>query len=387
MTPVRRLLGAGVILGLAAAVHAAAPSFDQSILHDTRIVIDPNDWRALQENFRTNQYYACDLTLDGETLRQVGIRSRGAGSRDAVKPGLRVDFNRFVTEQQFHGYKTLVLDNLVQDPSMLRERLAFEVFEAMGIPAPQNAFTRLHVNGEYWGVYALVEAVSKRFLESRLGEDGGNLFDYEWASPYDFSYLGPDPSLYVPVPFEPETNEDSLDPGELVGFIRAINETPDETLLEVLESYLDLETFLTYVAVENAIAENDGLAGFDGVNNFYLYQYVGNRFVFIPWDKDNAFLDANWPVFQNVEANVLLRRLLGAGEPRAIYLEQLVRAVESFVNTGWLTPRLEMAYTQIREAAIEDKKKPYSNEEFEIGVNHLRAVVEGRRQDVLNQVR
>ena len=54
---------------------------------------------------------------------------------------------------------------------MLRERLAFLVFEAMGIAAPRNAFARLTVNGEYWGLFALVEPVSKPFLESAPGRE------------------------------------------------------------------------------------------------------------------------------------------------------------------------------------------------------------------------
>jgi spore coat protein CotH len=385
------LRSAAFTLAVAASVltaHAQEPIFDPTVLHETRLTLDPNDWRALQENFRENQYYSCDIAIDGETIRQVGIRSRGDGSRNEAKPGLKVDFNKYSASQEFHGYKTLVLDNLVQDRSMLRDRLASEVFEAMGIPASQNSFTRLYVNGDYWGVYALVEPVSKPFLERRLGEDGGNLFDYQWAFAYDFSYRGSDAAQYVPSPFEPQTHEDDLDATGLVRFIRAINETPDESFAAEMERYLDLEVFLTYVAVENAIAENDGQTGYDGINNFYLYQYADqSRFVFIPWDKDNSFLQTSWPVFQNVDRHVLVRRLLADPRYEATYTDAVVRAADEFVNSTWLIPRLEAAYEQIRASAIEDAKKPFTNEELEIGVDDLRAVIEGRRQDIRNQVR
>ena len=40
------------------------------------------------------------------------------------KPALRIDFNRYVAGQEFLGLKSLALDNLWQDPSMIRERLA-----------------------------------------------------------------------------------------------------------------------------------------------------------------------------------------------------------------------------------------------------------------------
>jgi spore coat protein CotH len=385
---VMTLLGAGLLLLLAAAAPARAQNgiFDPAVLHETRIEMDAGDWRGLRENFRENQYYACDIRLDGETIRQAGIRSRGDGSRNELKPGIKVEFDKYV-EQELQGYKSLVLDNLVQDPAMLRERLAFQVFEAMGIAAPQNSFTRLYVNGDYWGLYALVEPVSKPFLRSRLGQDGGNLYDYEWAFAYDFSYLGSDPSRYVPSPFEPETNEDEVDARGLVAFIRAINETPDEGFIVEMERYLDLRAFVAYLAVENAIAENDGLTGYDGINNFYLYQYGGqDRFVFIPWDKDSAFLQADWPLFQSVGANVLVRRLLEDPRHRSRYQDDVAAVVGEFVNADWLLPRLEEAYEQIRSSAIEDGKKPFTNEEFEIGVDSLRAVIEGRRRSVSGQL-
>jgi len=108
----------------ASPARAQDPIFDQSRLHECRIVMDPSDWRALRENFRSNSYYAANISLDGEVLQQVGIRSRGAGSRSGEKPGLKIDFNKYNKSQEFHGYKTMALDNLVQDTSLLRERLA-----------------------------------------------------------------------------------------------------------------------------------------------------------------------------------------------------------------------------------------------------------------------
>src|SRR6188768_3357795 len=116
---------------------AADPIFDQNRLHECRLELDAADWSALRANFQTNQYYAANLTIDGETVRQVGIRSRGAGSRSGEKPGLKVDTNKYVSGQEFHGYKSLVLDNVTQDPSMMRELLANSIFESVGIASPQ----------------------------------------------------------------------------------------------------------------------------------------------------------------------------------------------------------------------------------------------------------
>jgi spore coat protein H len=365
---------------------ATAPIFDPSRLHEVRIAIDPSDWAALQQNFRSNDYYAADITLDTTTLRQAGIRSRGSGSRSGVKPALKVDFNKYVPTQEYGVYKTMVLDNQVQDPTYLRERLAFAVYEAMGIPAPANAFARLYINGQYWGLYQATESISKPFLKARLGEESGNLFDYQYAFPWDFSYMGEDPGDYVPVPFEPQTNEDHLDATGLVDFVRTINGATDGTFTADMGAWLDRDRFLTHLAVENAVAESDGIVGRLGANNFYLYQYGGQRrFVFLPWDKDTAFSTSSQSVYQRIDTNVLTRRLLTDPAMQQTYIAALRRTVTSFVNSRYLTPRLETAYTQIREAALSDPMKPFSNSEFELGVGGLRGIIAAREGDILAQ--
>lgn len=380
---------AGCLLLLLAArpLLAGDPIFDQRFLHETRIVMDPNDWLSLRHNYLTNQYYSANITIDGETIPQAGIRSRGAGSRSGDKPGLRVDVNKYVLSQEFHGYKTLVLDNLVQDPSYLRERLAYLVFEAMGIPSPQLSHTRLYVNDQYWGLYALIEPISKPFLKARFGEESGNLFDYEFSGTYNFDYKGSDPALYIPIPFDPETNEDHLDSSGLIDFIRTANEAPDETFIDQISSFIDVRRFLTHLAVENALAEPDGFLGNEGMNNFYLYQYGGrSRFVFIPWDKDTSLSEPLWPLFQNVNQNVLVRRLLEYPGERQTYLDLIRQAVDSFVNPGFLGSRLSDAYSQIRIWALRDDRKPFTDEDFEIAIHGLEEIIEARRPDVYSQL-
>ena len=155
------------LLLVAATARAADPIFDQGVLHEVRIVMDPADWRALRDNFRTNQYYAANVSFDGAVVEQVGIRSRGKGSRSAEKPSIKIDFNKYVDSQTFHGYGAVHVKNAVQDASFVREVLALSVYEALGIPAPQISFARLTVNDQYWGLYNLVEDVKKKFLTDR----------------------------------------------------------------------------------------------------------------------------------------------------------------------------------------------------------------------------
>src|SRR5262249_42719390 len=128
---------AGVLARTAAAqTDPAAPFFDDSIVHDLKITINSRDWQSLKDHWQENTYYPCDFKWQDITVRNIGIRSRGTGSRSGTKPGLRVDFDRYTTDQKFLGLKSFVLRNNTQDASNLREITSMAFFRRMGIRAP-----------------------------------------------------------------------------------------------------------------------------------------------------------------------------------------------------------------------------------------------------------
>jgi spore coat protein CotH len=384
--------GAVLAVGMAAAAapsaRAADPIFSQGVLHEFRIVMDPMDWVSLRANFRSNQYYAANISVDGEVLQQVGVRSRGKGSRDATKPGLLIDTNKYVSNQEFHGLKKLVLDNVIQDSSFLHEPLAYQVFEAMGIASPAISYTRLTVNDEFWGVYWLVENIDKNFLAARFGGDKeGNLFKYDYVENYTFTDKGSDARAYL-VLFQPETHEDKPDATGLMQFIQAVNGAADgAAAVAAAAPFIDVDKFLTYIAVENAIAGQDGWAGLEGMNNFYIYQFTGQtKFVVIPWDQDTSFVNASWPVLQRVESNVPTRKLLADPARKAFYLSKIKEASAKAMNPGFLLPKLEGYYSVMRDAVLTDTKKPWTNEQFEQGVAGMRGIITARPGDIAAQI-
>lgn len=345
--------------------------FDETVLHEIRLEIHPSDWRSLQENYLVNTYYPANFQWRGVLKEEIGVRSRGNGSRSSAKPGLKLDFNQFASNGEFLGLKSLVLDNLTQDQTMMKERLSMQMFRRMGIPAPRVVHTKLFVNNVYAGLYTIVEPVDKGFLKRNLGEDGGYLYDYEWVSHYQFEDLGDDASNYTPYPFELQTNESNPNPAPLVNMIRTINNAPDAEFLNALSKHLDPAAFLKYLAVEAYLAESDGIVGDWGMNNFYLYGHANSeRFTFIPWDKDVTFAGVNRSVWQNTDQNVLTRRLLAIPEMRAYFLDQVRRCDES--ARGWLEQQVDAQYQQVLAAVIDDPVKPFTYSQFEAGVSLLR---------------
>ena len=81
------------------------------------------------------------------------------------KRPFKIDFDRFVDGQKFHGMQQLNLHNNVMDPTHVRQALSYRVFEAAGIASPRTAFAEvsLTIDGECdhepLGLYTLVEEV------------------------------------------------------------------------------------------------------------------------------------------------------------------------------------------------------------------------------------
>jgi len=386
LLPALTLTLLGGTFSLNAATPTAADLFDDSVLHEISLDVHPSDWRHLLDNFKENTYYPASFRWRGMEIDYIGIRSRGLGSRSATKPGLRVDFNRFQPGLEFLGLKSLVLDNLTQDPSMLRERLGMSMFRRMGVPAPRVAHARLTINGQYAGLYAIVEPIDKVFLKHNFGQDGGYLYEYDWTKEYRFEYLGSNPALYSPVMFNPQTRESDLDPRTIETMIRVMNQSPDLDFVAAMSQYLDLKLFLDYLAVENFIGEIDGLQGDWGLNNFYLYRFDHTTlFQFIPWDKDVTFRSSSQPILK-ANGNVLVRRLLAVPEMLTYYLDAVDRVAELAGGPeGWLEKEVIRAYSQIYRAAMEDHLRPYTAAYFEENVDGLRAFAFDRARQVEDQ--
>ena len=373
------------------AVRAEAPAdplFDDRVLHDIHLSLDPNDWQQLRDRYLENTWFPATFLWQGQPLR-AEIRSRGGSTRNPIKPGLKVRFN-----PRFEGRRLLVLYNNWLDDSMIRQRLSLEFYRAAGLPAPLTAHARLFVNGEYWGLYTMIEAVDDRaFLQSRFAEDSGYLYSYEFGgqSAYGFEWRGPDPGDYLPVPFEPQV-EDNPDPAGLIALMDAMNNAVDGQFTATLGQYLDLDSVLKLLAVENLTGEYDGITGEGGINNFYLYQHRGTtRFTFIPWDRDNSLFAWDDPIYKNWSANVLTRRLLTRAH-WATYLSYLEQGAQEWIAAERFMGRLQAIYDQIQQAAYEDRRKPYgddlplSNRRFDQAVMGVRRFAEKRAEHVLGQV-
>ena len=395
-----------ILLALLLAAPAAAQTgdelFDASVLNDVRLTMKADDWQALKDHFLEDTYYRADFHWRGTTVPIVGVRSRGTGSRNPHKPGLKVGFDQYLDQKPF-GLKSIVLANGIQDPAMLKQRLGLLMYARMGLPAPRVVHVRLFVNDEYIGLYQLIEPIDKTFLARVYGtdadgkaENGGYLYEYRWKADYAWDYLGPDLQLYADL-FEPKTHE--TDPPATLyqpfaQFFRDLNEVPDALFEPTVAGTIDLPEFVRFLAVENFIAEYDGFLGYWSANNFYVYRFQNRTLMqFLPWDKDEAFWERTWDVFHNSDTNVLARRVLAMPTYRRLYLDTLagcaaaaMQPIAEGSKVGWLEAQTAFATAQIRQAGYDDREKRFSNERFDDELQKVLRFARERGPFVLNQV-
>jgi spore coat protein CotH len=376
-----------VVLALAPAAPRAQGAndiFNGQVLHRVDLLMHSADWAKLKENFQTNEYYPADFSWSGQVARNSGIRSRGLGSRSGTKPGLRVDFDRYATDQQFLGLKSLILDNLTQDASGIHETVAMALFARLGIPAPREAHARLYVNNEYVGLYAIVESVDKDLLARVFGvldddtQNDGYLFEFNYLDEWRFGYLGGDLEPYK-ARFDATTNESKSDEEKyrpIETLVRLVNETAPDRLTDAIGGLLDIPAFIRFVAAQNFVAENDGFVGNWGMNNFYFYR-LENRsdHVLIAWDADNAFWGPTFATTTRLDDNVLMRKLMDVSEYRNLYFTELEGAAETAEEpageVSWLESEIRRQLDLIDRAMREDPVRPFTVDEFETAASAM----------------
>jgi spore coat protein CotH len=356
--------------------------FRQDVIQRVDLQIHSLDWEKLKANFQENTFYTVAFGLNGEFITNAGVRSRGFGSRSSTKPGLRIDFNRYVTSQTFKGVSAIILDNLTQDPSAIHETVTMKLFARFGIPAPREAHVRLYVNDRYVGLYTLVEEVNKQLLARVFGSIGddvqndGYLYEYNYilGQPWRFNYLGSDFAPYKER-FDPKTHESKSDAelyGPIENLVRLVNTLRPDELMSGLGEYLDLTAFMRYIAAQNFVAQNDGFLGYDGMNNFYLYRLENSqRHVLIAWDEDNAFFGPDFPIDLRHEDNVLMQKAMQVRELHDEYyraLGEIARLAEEPTGpdgASWLEHETRRQLDLLYDALREDSAKPYSMDEHE----------------------
>ncbi len=177
---VEALGGAGV------AVRYESELFDtQEIIH-IDIQMEESEWEDMLSHAAEETYYSCDVVINDQTIRHVGIRPKGNTSLSAIvadpntdRYSLKLEFDHYVDGQTCLGLDKLILNNNYADATNMKEALVYDMYQYLDADASLYNYAEVSVNGEYWGVYLALEAVEDSFLLRNYGTKDGALYKPE----------------------------------------------------------------------------------------------------------------------------------------------------------------------------------------------------------------
>jgi hypothetical protein len=312
-------------------------------------------------------YVRSDIDFDGQRVSDLGIRLKGNSSYSvsAASPRrpFKLDFERFVEGRHFAGLSSLNLNNAAFDFSQVRETLAFSLFHEMGVPASRtgSALVYLSVPGlydhEFLGLYTLIEEVDHKFLKHNFERSDGLLM--KPGGMRGLVYLGEDWSAYKSR-YGPKGDVSPEQARRAIELTKLINRADDATFARQIESYLAVDEFLRFVAVNSAITNFDSFLSTG--HNYYLYcDPADGRFHFLPWDLNLSFGTYSWLGTEEQTADVrfthayadhnrLIERLLAIDAYAAAYRAHVRRLVEGPMSVANMDARLA-AMSPVFEAA------------------------------------
>ncbi|MFD6207415.1 CotH kinase family protein [Peribacillus sp. NPDC060253] len=258
--------------------------FDQSKVTTVDITLADEDLDSILDNPSEKEIVDADVTIDGETVKNVGFRTKGNLSLNSVvqmgdsdRYSWKIDFDYYQEDQDLHGLKKLALNNNYSDPTYMREYLSYELMDKMGIATPGHSYMYVTINGKEWGLYLGVEAIEETFLNTNFTDGTGDLY-YPDGTGSDLKWISEDIDDYTGINLK--TNDHS-DQSAMIKMLDAINNGGN------VEEVLDVDEMLRYFAANTALVNLDHYQG-DKKHNYYLYEENG-IFSILPWDYNMSF--------------------------------------------------------------------------------------------------
>ena len=481
--------------------------FNTDQIMDIDILMDEDDWNNMLENAISEEYYSCNVVVNGKTFYSVGIRPKGNTSLSSIvndpdtdRYSFKLEFDHYIEGQTCYGLDKLILNNNYADATNMKEAIVYDMYQYLGVDASLYNYAKISVNGDYRGVYLALEAVEDSFMLRNYGTEDGNLYkpesmgigggvdgngfpqkgempdgedfpqkgeipdgeDFpqkgEMPDGEDFPQKGemPDGEDF-PRKGEMPDGEDFPQKGEMpdrdnipqmgeapngeaadikMGIMGGnggadLNYTDDdldsystiwdgeitdtdkkdhkrvvEALKDIsegtdLETYMDVDNILKYMAVHTFVVNDDSLSG-TMAHNYYLYEYNGKLNI-LPWDYNLSFggmsmggkmggqsLGATSVINDAIDMPFSITDFFDALLENEEYLEQyhgyLNELVEKYVNGGEFEKTYERIRSQIDDLVGNDPTAFYSYEEYEEAANMLIEVVQLRAKSVSGQL-
>ncbi|NMF48082.1 spore coat protein CotH [Pseudoalteromonas arctica] len=352
--------------------NTAATAFTPTAVNTLSITITDENWQDILDNPLEEEYHETAITFNGVTLDSVAIRTKGGSSLSSVansssdRYSFKFDINEYVSGQKFFGLKKFTLQNSFNDPSYMREVIAYELMDEMGVPTPEHAYVNFYVNGELFGLYLMVEAIDGEFIEKHFANSNGDLYKPDGTGS-DLLWLGDDIQSYTDINLQ--TNEDTTDNGAFINFVESLDK--GET------SAIEVDTLLRYMSVSTSQSNLDSYHG-PLAHNYYIYDDDG-VFSILPWDFNESFgtfnMDCNGvdvrelyidePVSGALSERPLIANVFAEQSNLDTYHSYLTQLINGSLSSETFNARVNEIADLIREHVENDPTSFYGSTYFE----------------------
>lgn len=352
--------------------NTAATAFTPTAVNTLSITITDENWQDILDNPLDEEYHETAITFNGVTLDSVAIRTKGGSSLSSVansssdRYSFKVDINEYVSGQKFFGLKKFTLQNSFNDPSYMREVIAYELMDEMGVPTPEHAYVNFYVNGELFGLYLMVEAIDGEFIEKHFANSNGDLYKPDGTGS-DLLWLGDDIQSYTDINLQ--TNEDTTDNGAFINFVESLDK--GET------SAIEVDTLLRYMSVSTSLSNLDSYHG-PLAHNYYIYDNDG-VFSILPWDFNESFGTFNMncnsvdvrelyidePVSGALSERPLIANVFSEQSNLDVYHSYLTQLINGSLSSDTFNARVNEIADLIREHVQNDPTSFYGSDYFE----------------------
>lgn len=401
------LLACGGMVYAAQGASAQDPAYQNTLFGEEPVRIDiqadPQAWQDMLQNATEKIYVAAEVTVGGEVFSSVGVRPKGnsslqqvASQKDSQRYSLQLNFDYYVKGQTCFGLDVFSLNNLVGDSTYMKDAIAYDLMDYLGVPTPLVNYAEVTVNGEPYGFFLLLERYEKSFLDREYQTSQGQLYNVKMTmgapnaqaqeAPQDEMPQGQVPKGQVPqerggmgggggdLIYTGDDTESYSAIFDNAVFSKVSDQDKQRVLTALenlnagtnLEQYFDVDEILRYLAAHTALVNLDSYST-NMAQNYYIYEREG-RLSILPWDYGLALggfqsKDASEVVNFSIDTPVsgvalaerpLIDQLLQVPEYKEKYHAYLSEIVEGYFDSGRFAEKVAALDQKIADYVRED---------------------------------
>lgn len=383
--------------------------FDKETIMSVDILMSDEEWQDMLDHAAEEEYYCCDVVVNGVTYYNVGIRPKGNTSLSQIvsddttdRYSFKIEFDHYNSAQTCMGLDKLVLNNLMADATYRKEYISYDIMSYLGVETSLYSYANVSRNGENWGLYMAFEAMEESYAERVYGTSYGELYKPEsmdmgggggfgGSSASKLAYIDDDMDSYRVIFDSAIFSPSAQDKASLITALKNISEGNE------LEKYMDVDAMLRYIASNTFLVNDDSYFG-SMTHNYYLYEENG-KLTMLPWDYNLAFggfqsqnaselinRGIDDVVSGSLEERPMIAKLLEVEEYRQQYYAWLEELVSGYFESGHFAEVMDMLDELLNSYVAEDPTAFYTYEEYTEANEMLKIFCEKRAESIRKQL-